>query len=62
MSSEDNAIEFMLKTLELQGAAISTVSDGHVIMFKKNYLLELLKQNPESEKLVIFLKRPEFKN
>jgi hypothetical protein len=56
------AVDFMLEMLERKGAAVSTVKDGHVILFKRSFLEELLAKKPEQERFMIFLQRPEFKN
>lgn len=64
MSSNQNqkTIEFMLELLEQQGVVCSTVSDGHVILFKRTKLLSILNNNPDQETISIFIKRPDFKN
>lgn len=59
---EDNAAAFMIDIVERQGAVCSTVKDGHVLIFKRSFLQELLDKNSDKDKLVIFVKRPEFKN
>lgn len=65
MSSSDQqqkAIDFMLELLEQQGVVCSTVSDGHILMFKRQKLLSLLNNHPDQETISIFIKRPDFKN
>jgi hypothetical protein len=62
MSDDDKGVEFLLKLLETQGAAVSTVKDGHIILFTRKMIQEMLDKNPTQEKFIIFLKQPEFKN
>lgn len=64
MSEEEDkkAAEFILEMVDKKGIAISSVSDGHVIMVKRSFLEELLAKDPTKEQFLIFLKRPEFKN
>jgi hypothetical protein len=52
-------IDFFLKMMETQGVAVSTVKDGHLIMFKRTWLEDLLKAHPNPE-ITIFIKRPDF--
>ena len=35
---KDDGIEFFQTLVETQGVACSTVSDGHVLMFKRKFL------------------------
>jgi hypothetical protein len=63
MSDEnDDAVQFLLKTLETQGAAVSTVKDGHIVLFTRKMLQEMMDKNPDQEKFIIFLKQPGFEN
>lgn len=57
---DKNGIDFMMKVLDHQGVTASTVSDGHVIIFKRETLQAILDNNPDSKTLTIFVKRPEF--
>jgi hypothetical protein len=61
MSDNDGA-DFLLKTLELQGIAISSVSDGHVIVFSRKFIQGMLDKDMDQDRFIIFLKRPDFKN
>jgi hypothetical protein len=58
----DNEVDFMLKMLDTQGIAVSTVSDGHIFMVKMSFLKELIEKHSSKESITIFLKRPDFKN
>jgi len=46
------------------GVACSTVKDGHVLVFTKSHLEQLLQKVVESgqDKCIVFVKRSEFKN
>jgi hypothetical protein len=57
-----DAIDFFKKLVETQGVACSTVNDGHVLMFKRSFLQDLIDKNLDKEELVIFIKRPDFKD
>jgi hypothetical protein len=59
MKSDD--ADFFLEIVKTQGVACSTVSDGHVLMFKRSFLKDLLEKYP-NEEIAIFIQRPEFKN
>lgn len=60
----DDIASFLLKSAEISGVACSTVSDGHVLVFTRQALVDLLDKAAANndEKIVIFLKRPDFKN
>jgi len=53
--------DFFLELVRTQGVACSTVDDGHVLMFKREWLQSLLEKFP-SQEIAIFIKRPDFKN
>lgn len=57
----DKKIQFMMGEVDRVGAAASTVKDGHILIFSRQYLKDLLEKNA-SEKLIVFVKRPDFKN
>lgn len=59
---KSKAIEFFLELVEKTGVAVSTVSDGHVLMFKRIWLEKLLESTPDNQQITIFIKRPDFKN
>jgi len=61
-TKETDPIEYLNKLVDAQGVACSTVSDGHVLIFTRTFLRDLVEKNADKEKLVIFVKRPEFKN
>lgn len=59
---KDKAIEFFLETVETQGVAVSSVTDGHILMFKTSFLQEMLDKYKDQEKISFFIKQPQFKN
>ena len=61
-NDKDDGIEFFQTLVETQGVACSTVSDGHVLMFKRSFLQAMLDKNADQEKFIIFVKRPDFKD
>ena len=56
------AAEYFLKILETQGVVVSTVTDGHVLSFRRIWLETMLKAYPDDEKFLIFIKQPDFRN
>lgn len=62
MSVKTDELDFFNEMVETQGVAVSTVSDGHVLMFKREFLQSLLDKYADQEKLIIFIKRPDFKD
>ncbi len=58
----DDYAAYMHELVSQQGVAVSTVSDGHVLMFKRSHFQAIIDQFPNNERLLIFIKRPEFKN
>lgn len=62
MTKEKDAAEYLLKSLETQGVACSTVKDGHILMFKRAALQSMLDGYPDNDKFVIFVKRQDFEN
>jgi hypothetical protein len=58
---EKKAAKHLLDVMELQGISCATVSNGHLIMFKRTWLQALLDQHPGKESISMFLERPDFK-
>ena len=54
----DDGVEFLYEVVDKTGVACATVSDGHVIVFQRQKLLQLLQQTEGKDKVVIFVKRP----
>ncbi len=55
----EDASEFLLATAEINGVACATVADGHVLIFKRAKLEEILRSvGDEEQQIVIFVKRP----
>lgn len=54
--------EFFIESANKMGIACSTVKDGHVLLFKREYLQKILDTNPDKESILIFVKRPDFKD
>lgn len=59
---KNDAVDYFVKLVETQGVACSTVKDGHMLMFKREWLENLLKSHPDKSELAIFIQRPDFKN
>lgn len=58
--TDDNPAGFLLEMAKMQGgAACATVKDGHVLVFSKQALMNLLQQCNEADKdqVVVFVKR-----
>lgn len=62
ISNKNDGVDFFIKTLDTQGVAVSTVKDGHILAFKREHLQQILDAHPDQEKIIIFIKQPEFKN
>ena len=60
--ASDKELEFFQALVETQGVACTTVSDGHVLMFKRSFLQAMLDKDADKEKFIIFVKRPDFKD
>ena len=58
---KNNATQYALKIMEIEGVACSTVDDGHVLMFKREFLENTLAKYPDSKEIFIFVQRPDFK-
>ena len=60
----DDGLDFMLELADKTGVAVTSVSDGHVLIFTKKHLEGILKAITDSgqDKCVVFVKKPEFKN
>ncbi len=58
------AVDYFATLAETQGVAVSSVKDGHVLMFKTSWLKQLLEGLEKSgqEKCLILIKQPEFKD
>lgn len=63
MSKEDDekAIDFQIESAEINGISCTTVKDGHVFIFKKDFMEKLLKKYPDNDTFTIFVQRREFK-
>ena len=57
-----DAADFLVEMMRTQGVAVSTVKDGTLLFFKRSYLQELLNAHADKQELIIFVKRPDFKN
>lgn len=58
---KDKAVDFFIETMKQDGVAVSTVSDGTMLLFKRSWLEDILKKYPD-ETLSIFVKKRDFKN
>lgn len=59
---ETEPTEFLLKIAELNGVACATVKDGHVLIFTRSKLVDVLARIDANgnDKAIIFIKRPDF--
>lgn len=65
MSDEqDSKIKQAVETAKLNGAAAVTVDDGHVLIFTKSKLQELLAaaESTSREMVIVVVKRPDFES
>lgn len=53
------AVEMLVKEFDKRGVAVTSVSDGHVLMFTRTFLEKLLANLPGQEKIIFHIKRPE---
>jgi len=60
--SNDKEIDFFNTLADTQGVACSTVSDGHVLKFKRTWLQNLLDTYKDKPEIILFIQRPEFKD
>lgn len=58
---KEKGLAFFMESFKHRGAAVSTVKDGHVILFSREFLEHLMK-NPDQKEFIIFLKQPVFNN
>lgn len=54
----DDIGEYMNALADQNGVAVATVEDGTVLFFRRDYLLKVLEQEPDKEKLIIFVRHP----
>ena len=61
---QDVGVEQLIAAAEADGVAVSTVKDGHVLVFMKQHLEKFLEKINESgqDRMVVFVQRREFKN
>lgn len=60
--ADDKAIDFLMESAEKLGVSCATTKDGHVLVFKKDFLKNLLEKNIDRDTIAIFIKRNDFKN
>lgn len=60
----EGGIDFLLKTVETEGIACSTVSDGHLLVFTKKRLEAIIAaiDAKGTDRAIVFVKRPDFKD
>lgn len=63
-TKSSDGIEYLLELADKTGVACSSVKDGHILIFTKSHLEQLLQKVVESgqNNCVVFVKRPDFKN
>ena len=61
MSSEEDkkeAVKRLFDQLENDGVAVGTVTNGHILMFKRASLQEILDKYPDQKQFTIFVQKP----
>lgn len=56
MTTPADAVGFLFTLAKKNGVACGTVKDGHVLVFKRDYLRRLVEAN-DQETLVVFVQR-----
>lgn len=51
-------LETFNEVCDLQGVVVSTVKNGHMMAFKRQWLQDLLDRYPDQPKIVLFIERP----
>jgi hypothetical protein len=59
---KDAGIDLLLKEVETKGVAISSVKDGHLIIFDRKWMQAKLDEHPDQKRFIIFLQQPQFNN
>lgn len=59
MDDQKSKLEYILELAKHRGVATSSVSDGQVFVFKRDFLLAHLSSNPDAETFIIFVKSEE---
>lgn len=62
MQDYSKQIDYLISSAKLNGAACATVSDGHVLVLTKDKLRVLLESKEDSEIVVVFVQRNDFKS
>lgn len=57
-TSTDDPVEFLNAMADANGIAVSSVSDGHVFVFTKQRLQQMLEACADKDRLVVFVKKP----
>lgn len=55
----DDEADYLNAAADASGVACATVKDGHVLIFKRSKLEEIIKSIGDKDKVVIFVKRPD---
>lgn len=58
----ENEGEYLSELADLNGVSCATVKDGHVLVFKRSKLEQILRDIGDKEKVVIFIKRPDMQS
>lgn len=65
MSDKDTktaGVEFLLESARQFGVAVSSVSDGYVLVFKREAMQKIIDEHPDHEMLTILVQTPKFQN
>lgn len=56
------AVDYINVMVKNQGATCTSVKDGHIFVFKKSFLKDLLDKQLTDDNIVIFIQKPKFEN
>jgi hypothetical protein len=59
MDDESKLLDHLNALSDIQGVACSTVSNGHMIAIKTDYLRQLLEKYGDKPKVIFFIHRPD---
>lgn len=60
MAVQGDVGEYMVEVARKMGVACATVSDGHVLIFTREKIQEILAASEEKGIVIIHVKRPDF--
>jgi hypothetical protein len=57
---EKDTADYLIELMKHQNVVCSTMKNGHLLMFKKKWLVDLLADHPDSPQIYIFINRLDF--